>query len=213
MLFIASAGAITFGGIDTEKFIAPLTILPIRNPGLFSGKSKSLFSIDLTYLSSVTNTDKHTTTFLARNISVILDTGSTATVLPPDVFSTVANHFNASYVNTSDPFPRIPCSELNSNENFTFGLGGTSGTTISAPVKGFVKGPVNSEGSLDEGGYCLLAIIPTNGRTFVLGTDFLRSAYAVFDLENDQLGIAQSKLKVATSVFRQITPEGGINGP
>lgn len=56
-------------------------------------------------------------------------------------------------------------------------------------------------------GKCFWGVFPTNGRP-VLGNNFLRRAYVVFDLDHKMLSIAQTAYTGASSVYE--IPEGGL---
>jgi hypothetical protein len=51
---------------------------------------------------------------------------------------------------------------------------------------------------------CLFGIAPAQGGTNVLGDTFLRSAYVVYDLDNNEISIAQTKYNVSSSNIVEI---------
>lgn len=94
------------------------------------------------------------------------------------------------------------------NENITLDFSFTS-LTIPLPISELVlsidsveegranpNSSDNSEGSYISGGsdenICLFGIAPSQGTTPVLGDTFLRSAYVVYDLANNEISLAQT---------------------
>ena len=101
------------------------------------------------------------------------------------------------------------------NENITRDFSFTS-LTISVPISELVlsidsveegrANPTssdNSEGSYISGGsgenICLFGIAPSQGTITLLGDTFLRSAYVVYDLANNEISLAQTDFNSKSS--------------
>ncbi|KAK4123180.1 acid protease [Parathielavia appendiculata] len=221
----ANTGHILFGGVDSEKYVAPLRSLPVESAsGLYAE-----FMITLTRL----QLDNKTLGGDNLAIAVLLDTGTSLTYLPDsivhEIYSTVGAVFdpdaNAAYV---------PCSMARRDDrtggggprllHFTF-----SEPTISVAIDELVLDIVSpstttiahwfSSGNGNDGAsssVCLFGISPARkGGTYVLGDTFLRSAYTVYDLENNIVALAQTRFNAtaASSVAEIGKGPAGSNIP
>lgn len=122
---------------------------------------------------------------------VVLDSGTTQTLVTNDVFTALMNGLGAVDVGNSDY--AVPCRFRDLNSTINYGLGGADGVTIRVPMSQLVRGeliaPKNFE---DKSGACDLGLGPLMSGVAILGDTFLRSAYAVFDLENQVAALAQA---------------------
>ena len=97
------------------------------------------------------------------------------------------------------------------NENITLDFTFTS-PTISVPISELVLSidsveegreyPNYAGGSYTSGasdGICMFGIAPSQGTTAVLGDTFLRSAYVVYDLANNEISLAQTNFNSTSS--------------
>ena len=74
-----------------------------------------------------------------------------------------------------------------------------SGVSISVPSNKLFL-PLSDYGMSDNNNLCGLGILPTSGPyNIILGDTFLRSAYAVYDLENFQIALAKTNFNAANS--------------
>lgn len=145
---------------------------------------------------------------------VLLDTGSTLTMLPQPVAEAM---YRSAYVIFIGGLPFVRCTNVGTN--FTFGFGGPDGAKITVPISEFMIPALSGEGFEITDGIpaCRFGVgisgSPTDG---ILGDTFLRSAYAVFDLDNRQIALAQSNDIADVSAppqIREITNgAGGIPG-
>ncbi|RKU43247.1 hypothetical protein DL546_004105 [Coniochaeta pulveracea] len=199
----SATGNILFGGIDTNKFMGELSVLPIQRYGLkYSHFVVSMSDLTLTYngqeesaLQAVVNSTG------VRGASAILDSGTTLSYLPDKASTILVEALNAytDYAKTGLTF--IDCGLLSSDMKLTFVFNHT--TSIVVPVQEMVLDMLDG---LDEyfppdlpfDDVCLFGIQSTNsfgddmGATSLLGDTFLRSAYVVYDLDHKQIGMAQA---------------------
>lgn len=189
----AATGILLFGGVDTEKYQGSLQTLPVQNGG---GDIFAEFMITLTGLKL------GTTTIGAENqaLAVLLDTGSSLTYLPDDMVSQIFDLVSAQYDSEAGA-AYVPCSLANDNTNkleFTF-----SGPKIVVDMNELVLDLVTNSGNKPtfRNGVpaCLFGIAPAGSGTNVLGDTFLRSAYVVYDLDNNQISLAQTKFNTSAS--------------
>lgn len=191
----ASEGSILFGGVDTERFEGTLSTLPIQeNHGAFAE-----FLITLTSLSLGDSTVAD-----SQALAVLLDSGSSLTYLPDDWVSTIYSEVQASY-DSSEGAAFVPCSlsDEPSDLNFSF-----SGVDIAVSMSELVIDLVTSNGrrpTFSNGvEACLFGIAPAGSGTNVLGDTFLRSAYVVYDLENNEISLAQTTFNATSSNILEI---------
>jgi hypothetical protein len=191
----ASTGAILFGGVDTARFSGVLATLPVQK---FNGVN-SAFLITLTGLSLAG-------TSIATNQAqaVLLDSGSSLTYLPNAMTSAIYDSVGAQYDSTQGA-AFVPCT-LRSNTStldFTF-----TAPTIKVPMDELVLDIASTTGhpvTFANGvPACLFGIAPAGTGTPVLGDTFLRSAYVVYDLQNNQISIAQTRFNATGSSVLEI---------
>ncbi|KAL9577152.1 MAG: hypothetical protein Q9212_006552 [Teloschistes hypoglaucus] len=197
----ATAGSILFGGVDTDKFTAPLIGLPIVPQ---SGSSQvSAMNVEFT---SLTINTGGKTIVLQDNVvrSAILDSGTTITVLPNDLATKVLDSFGA-VIDPAIPEPLVACSLNNADAHLVYQFGGTSGPKITIPVADLIDPHIEGLRFKDGSDACTLGIVGADIDFLLLGDTFLRSAYVVYDLESKQIALAQAKLNVTTSNVQEIT--------
>lgn len=192
----ASTGSILFGGIDTEKYTGTLATLPIQQEsGVYAE-----FLITLTEI-SLGNT------VIASNQAqaVLLDSGSSLTYLPDAITEAIYEQVSAQY-SAEDGAAFVPCS-LASNTttlDFTF-----TSPTISITMDELVIPATSANGrplvESDGTKICLFGIAPAGSSSAVLGDTFIRSAYLVYDLSNNEISIAQTKFNTTASNVVEIT--------
>ncbi|KAJ4298681.1 hypothetical protein N0V88_003712 [Collariella sp. IMI 366227] len=90
-------GSILFGGIDTDKFIGPLHILPLYKPpgGNYSSFEVNFTSIALTYTNGTSLTIP--TSVLNDDTPAVLDSGTTLSYLPDDIAQQIFSSFSTAY--------------------------------------------------------------------------------------------------------------------
>ncbi|KAK3680987.1 aspartic peptidase domain-containing protein [Podospora appendiculata] len=172
-------GVIVFGGVDTSKFGGGLAKLPII-PAANAPDRVARFWVDMESV-SITPPNKQTTTFNDSSMPVFLDSGSTMTLLPAALAALIAADFGAP---TLDPngFYRVDCALTDVNGTLDFAF---DGVTVQVPYSELIREVPSSPPS------CFLGISPSSSFT-LLGDTFLRSAYAVFDLESNAIWMAQA---------------------
>ncbi|CAK7226020.1 hypothetical protein SBRCBS47491_006084 [Sporothrix bragantina] len=193
----ADTGNILFGGVDTARYSGALQTLPVqKQAGVYSE-----FLITLTGLQLGTAT-------LASNmaLAVLLDSGSSLTYLPDSIVQTIYNQVGATY-DSSEGAAYVPCSladKANSSITFQF-----SSPSITVDVDELVLDLVTASGKRPtfRNGQtaCLFGIAPAGSGTNVLGDTFLRSAYVVYDLDNNQISLAQTVFNTTASSVLEIS--------
>ena len=202
----ASTGTILFGGVDTAKYQGDLATIPI----IPIGGRYFEFIIALTGLSIAGEALSSSSSLPS---AVLLDSGSTLTYLPDDLASDVFTKLQAVYdSSTGTAYVDCGIASQNSNLEFTF-----SGQTISVPYKELVLAQASSSSgqplTFQNGNpACAFGVAPSLGSIAVLGDSFLRSAYVVYDLEQNEISIAQTEFNGGADDVREITRGNSVPG-
>ena len=192
----ATTGAVIFGGIDTTKYTGNLVGLPLQ---LGPQGAQSEFYVTLTSV-SVTDHTGAVTQLTGSNYaqSALLDSGTSATLINNEVFQQLASGFGA--VEVGDSVSAVPCDYANSNATINYQFGGSDGPIVSVPVSQIIgQQYFDASGFSDPSGGCDFGFGPPIQGVVILGDTFLRSAYAVFDIDNNQAAIAQAAYGVSSS--------------
>lgn len=184
-----TTGSILFGGVDTEKYHGDLTVLPIQ-PDSRSGKITS-FTVVLDGVSVVNKAGESQYSKNNLALPVILDSGTTITYLPDSLADAIANGVGA----TPHPFYGlvVPCSLQDSGVVVSFTFGGPKGPVIQVAIAEFVTSLEHSPPAPtfpDKEPACAWGIQRAGRDPILFGDTFLRSAYVVYNIENEQIGIA-----------------------
>jgi hypothetical protein len=179
-----------------------LEIQPDSQSGTISSMTVAWTSLSVTYDSS--------TTVVSQSdfpLAAVLDSGTTLTVIPSDMFAELANFFNAA----SDPNygVLVSCDIGSVNGTLDFGFGGDKGTTISVAFKELALPVTDNQGNSltfsDGSTACSFGLDQTSENEPILfGDTFLRSAYVVYDLDNQQIGIAPTNFESTNSNIQEI---------
>ena len=185
----ANTGSILFGGVDTDKYHGSLHTLPIiPEYGVYAE-----FLIGMTGIGI-----NGTAGSVASNqtIAVLLDSGSSLTYLPNNIAQSILTQFGAQY-SASKGAAIVDCSlgQQTGSVDFTF-----STPTISVPLNELVL----LGGYTNGKPYCIFGIAPAEGSSPVLGDTFLRSAYVVYDLSNNEISIAATNYNSTSNNVMEI---------
>ncbi|KAG4034372.1 hypothetical protein MFRU_003g03390 [Monilinia fructicola] len=192
----ASTGSILFGGVDTAHYHGQLETLPIQ-------KESGYFAEFLITLTEIKLGD----TVIAKNqaLAVLLDSGSSLTYLPDAMAEAIYQMVDAQY-DSSEGAAYVPCSLASNTSalNFTF-----TSPTIQVTMDELVIPVTSTDGRqltfTDGTAACLFGIAPAGDSTSVLGDTFIRSAYIVYDLANNQISLAQTNFNTTSTNVVEIT--------
>lgn len=185
----ANTGSILFGGVNTDKYHGQLRTLPIIKEGSVFAE----FIIALTGI-SISDNGKNTAIPLGSlSVPVLLDSGSSLTYLPDRLAKDIFQQVGAQYY-AQQGAAYVPCSQMNNQSTIDFTF---SSPVISVPMNELVINPgPNPDGTPvtfnDGTPACIFGVSPSGGSTSVLGDTFLRSAYVVYDLANNEISLAQT---------------------
>ncbi|KAL4803050.1 aspartic peptidase domain-containing protein [Aspergillus unguis] len=203
-------GIILFGGINTAHYTGPLRTLPVV-PYNSQGDYVHLW-LALTSMGVESENDDIEKSYSDSDSSnefplvTLLDSGATLTYLPSDLVLQIYSDLDVQF-SEKEQFAYVPCNTyLVGREDyvltFTF-----SGVTIRVPLSELIlqdalfyqgeKFHINGEET------CLFAIMPAIDFFPILGDSFLRSAYVVFDLDNNEISLAQARFTSSGSSNRR----------
>lgn len=197
----ATTGQILFGGIDTSKYSGTLSSLKVYPDSRSQNGEVTSFTVAFTSLSvsSSSGTDNLTSSDYA--VAAILDSGTSLTLLPDDLAALVFQELGASEDRVYGPV--VPCSVGQATGSLSFGFGGSGGPVIEVAIAELVLPLYDQNGKVPHfsngQAACTLGIEPAQGRPVLFGDTFLRSAYVVYDLVNNRIGIAQSNFNAGSS--------------
>ncbi|KAL1874175.1 hypothetical protein Plec18167_006110 [Paecilomyces lecythidis] len=178
----ASKGQLLFGGVDTSKYTGELQSVPTI---AVNGVHYSL-EIALTGL-SLKKDGKKASSYSSSELPLVtsLDCGSTLIILPETLTNDIFDDLDVKYNSTLN-VGILPCSMKNNDWNLTYSF---SGAEVDVPMSQLVLDPVGYEGDEVQ---CIFGIVPGPGDMVLMGDPFLRSVYAVFDLANNEISLAQA---------------------
>jgi len=200
----ATKGSVIFGGVDSTKYTGSLIALPLQ-----AGPQGEIseFYVTLTDVTFTDGSGKTTQISPERYAqSVLLDSGTSETYLTDDLFNALANGFGA--VDVGGAYA-VPCDYANSNATISYTFGGQGGPTIKVPVSQIVGNQYFTSSGFDEkSGGCDFGFGPPIDGVSVMGDTFLRSAYAVFDLDNNLAALAQAAENQTDTSSVEAIPSG-----
>jgi hypothetical protein len=159
---------------------------------------------------SLSVTDSSGTTPLDSSdfpLPAVLDSGTTMTIIPGDLYSELANYFKA--VSNPTYGTLVSCNIGSVNGSLDYGFGGSGGPIISVSFSELALPAFDDQGNPltfeDGSAACNFGLGPaTHGEPILLGDTFLRSAYVVYDLDSQQIGIAPTVFNTDSSNIVEI---------
>jgi hypothetical protein len=153
------------------------------------------FLVAFTSLGAYSPSGSDTLTSNSFPVPVVLDSGTTLSYLPTDLALQVWKEVGAIY-SSQFQLAVIPCKMRNSQGYFSFGFAGLSGPRINVTMDELVldltggQPPIFNNGPYRGMDACEFGIQNFTSAPYLLGDTFLRSAYVVYDLVNNEVGIA-----------------------
>jgi hypothetical protein len=209
----AGKGSILFGGVDSGKYTGALTALPIIQNN-YNGTMVYLeYRVALTSISI--NSETGNSVLASSNFSnaALLDSGTTSMDLPMSVAQAIYSGLGAK--NLSSTTYVTSCVYMNSNSTLSFQFGGPTGPTVNVSFAEILVPTGTNFGDGDEICEIRIAGVPdatSQADGIVLGDAFLRAAYLVYDLDNNEIAIAQAKLNSTESNVQAISSGEAVPG-
>ena len=191
----ANTGSILFGGVNKAKYIGDLKTLPVQT--VDGGYSE--FIIALTGVAFASESDSHSYSSNSLPAAVLLDSGSSLTYLPDSLVEDIYSDLNVVY-EASSGVGYVPCSLADESINITYTFSDPS-ITVGMGELTLDSGPLYFR---DGTRACVFGIVPAGDSTAVLGDTFLRSAYVVYDLANNEISLANTNFDPADDDILEI---------
>lgn len=209
----ATHGSILFGGLDTKKFIGPLKTLKLQ-PRRAAGVDS--FTVAMTGLSIGPKDKLEKLTSPEFKIATLLDSGTTLTYLPDVLIADLIEIMGAYDDIERSGSIWVDCSLPAKYPDYvlSYQFGGADGPSINVPLKEIffdIPDVYQAQFRVSWEKTCYLGILPSGDDThYLLGDSFLRSAYVVYDIDNDELSIANTNFGAVEEDIVEITPGSTI---
>jgi hypothetical protein len=208
-----SNGQLVFGGVDNTKFIGALETYSVQ-PETNTLNTYTNPFIDLADMILVSD-GKNTSLTSGSSFQVMPDAGENYSYIPDAFFKALVKAItgvaypgcivNGKY--TSDCFDGYgamltDCGFLKNDTTLDFVSNSNNGQrAYSLPM---------SEIIFNQQGTCFFAFLPVNGtQQYILGSNFLRSTYVVYDFLHNQVSMAPTN-KAPTGSRIQVIPAAGV---
>ncbi|KAI0530342.1 aspartic peptidase domain-containing protein [Xylaria digitata] len=170
----AITGELVFGGVDTNRYSGLLKKVP-------TDPSDPHYRVTLNSLAHRAPGATVALPFIDANlpVSVIVDSGTTLSLLPESVVSKLAAQFPGAQPDGAGGY-RVDCAYQGRDGSVDFSfLAGTGTVTVNVAYNDFIW---------NSGGDCFLGAWSSNDLgVWILGDTFLRGAYVTFDQTNNAL--------------------------
>lgn len=192
-------GSMLYGGVDTAKIEGSLVTLPIQQP------NNDEFQ-ELWVTLNAASCDGIRT---SNPLRVHVDSGAQFISLPLDFAQSVFSSLGAQISVEGRAY--VDCALAATPKTFDFEFGPTdSPTIIRVPFSSMIfpdqdRVPLTTPENVP---LCILALSFDDDTYVTLGDSFLRSTYAVFDLSNNVISLAQAKYTAESNVVE--IPAGGL---
>lgn len=200
----AHTGSILFGGVNTEKYRGELQTLPIQTVN----GDYSEFIIALTGVSYNEGSDRHSYSSEVLPAAVLLDSGSSLTYLPNAIVQDIYDDLDVVY-EPSGGVGYVPCSLAQKDISITYTFS-TPSITVGIDELVLDAGDLRFRNGARA---CVFGIVPAGDSTAVMGDTFLRSAYVVYDLANNEISLANTNFNSTQDHILEIgTGEDSVPG-
>ncbi|KAE8148750.1 acid protease [Aspergillus avenaceus] len=197
-------GTILFGGVNKAKYVDPLHTVPMV-PDV-DGLRKALRA-NMTNL-SIMGVSPSPDPF---PLDAAFDNQASLTYVPEAVARPLFKHFNITDIPNTGQV-KVPCDMVSSNTTLIFEFGSVK---LPIPVGYFVRGdsPYEYEYYQDT---CFSGIAVNkhyqHKGSIVLGTNFMRIVYMVFDLDNDEVSFAWRNESGPDNILEITSGKGSVPG-
>lgn len=180
---LALSGLLLFGAVDHAKYSGQLQTVPVVNiyHDYFTNPIRLDVVLDSITLQSLTQN----LTITSSHFAALLDSGTTLTYLPTSILSGLVSLLSATL--SSSGYYIVSCNYNSNSIYMTFNF---SGIVIKVPFSDLI---------LRSGNTCYLGILSqaadaTTGYLYaILGDNFLRNAYIVYNLDDYEISMAQAE--------------------
>jgi len=199
----ASTGSVLFGGVDTSQYTGDLISVQIYPQSVGGGRTEfTSFTVAFTSLSATSDSGSDQLTPSGYAQAAILDSGTTITLLPDDLAYVVFEELGAEFLQELGAVV-VPCALADKTGTINYGFGGAGGPIIQVQVSQLVLPLALPDGTIptypNGETACQLGIQAAGDLPVLFGDTFLRSAYVVYDLDNNRIALAQTDFNATGS--------------
>lgn len=191
-------GSLLFGGVDHSKYSGILTKVPV-----LKNSTEDKYHHLIVGMSSLKfNSNGKTQEMLDTNYAVLLDSGSAFSYFPRNVADKIFQSLNASFEPNINRY--ITSCDVTGSVNVDF-LGANLSISYNQILRSLTiddTKPVLLDNGEDA---CIIGIVPGAFPFAIMGATFLRSAYVVYDLQNNEIALAQSVFNTTESDIEVIS--------
>ncbi|MCJ1283512.1 hypothetical protein MMC26_002842 [Xylographa opegraphella] len=209
----STTGSLIFGGVNKGKYSGPLNTIPIENNPNYT--TPSGFIVTVTGIGLTLSADSRTNAKANTSIPLVtkradpflIDSGTYNIELPLAHLQPILTALGAEYEAASE-YAMVPCSMTSNTSTIDFEF---TSFSISIPLTELIFPqdflaydnyiPTLRDGKTPA---CLLGMQPS-GEDMILGDTFMRSAYMVFDLDNNEISLAQANVGAQADDIVEIT--------
>ncbi|OOQ82675.1 aspartic-type endopeptidase opsB [Penicillium brasilianum] len=174
-------GNLLFGGVNKAQYQGELQTVPVLPVyGQYSSLAIALTDI------SVKGSEGSKSYTTGLPLAVSLDNGSPMIALPKEILDPIFKEVDAGY-SSSAAAAYIPCDQANADYNVTFSF---SGATVTIPLSELVFEGYTETGFPDNA--CIFGLTYSEPGVNLMGDPFLRGAYVVYDLANNEISLANA---------------------
>ncbi|KAM9894739.1 hypothetical protein OXX69_011270 [Metschnikowia pulcherrima] len=179
----AQSGSVLFGAVDHAKYSGQLQTVPVVNR--YSEYYDNPLRFDIVLDSITLENSSQNVTVSTSHIPALLDSGTTLTYLPTDFLYSLVSSLGGWY--SFSGYYRVSCSYNTTTAHAVFNF---SGAKIRVPMADLI---------LSSQSLCYLGVVglsfsnSSSSPYAILGDNFLRSAYVVYDLEDYEISLAQAE--------------------
>ena len=189
-------GNFLFGAVDKSKYKDPLVTFSIPPDNQVQAVDR--LTVVMTGLGTTKGGKSQTMNMTPR--PALLDSGTEKTAFTLDQFEYIVATLGGAWEDDAGSFV-APCDGGGKDNTVDFYF---SELTIKIPFSEFMV-PTNVPVGIDDKPYCLL-VYHEGMDNIILGDDFLRSAYIVYDYENLEISLANVNTDGGNSDIQEISP-------
>jgi hypothetical protein len=205
----ATSGSVLFGGVDTARYTGDLISVDVYPTD--NSRRVTSFTVAWTSLSATSSSGTDVLTSSDYAEAAILDSGTTITLLPDHIAEIVFEELGAQVSNELGAVI-VPCDLEKNTGTLDYTFGGTGGPTIKVQMSQLVLPITTETGEVPRftngKTVCQLGIQPAGDLPVLFGDTFLRSAYVVYDLENNKIALAQTDFNATSSNIVSFASKG-----
>lgn len=177
--YLCCSGKLLFGGVNKARYQGELQTVPVLQlDGRYLYMAIALTDISV----KISKGSKSYSTGLP--LAVTLDNGSRLISLPKELIDPIYKEVGGGYSST-DGYGYIPCSMAKADYNVTFSF---SGAMVTIPISELVFEEYTEPDFADDD--CIFGLGYSESGVNLMGEPFLRGAYVVYDLANNEISLA-----------------------